>query len=137
VKELTLQIHGKDKYRRTLADVLLPDGNNVNYTLVREGWCWWYRRYAPGNTVLEGLEKEAREAKKGLWADPRRSRRGSGGRGQNGPTNENCKSNQRFQGKYDCRRCWLRDCGSDRCGTFVTRAFHYRFASDCRSPYNS
>jgi len=30
----------------------------------------WYRKYAPGDAVLEGLEKEAREAKKGLWADP-------------------------------------------------------------------
>ena len=39
-------------------------------TLVKEGWCWWYRKYAPGNTVLEGLEKDAREAKKGLWVDP-------------------------------------------------------------------
>jgi endonuclease YncB( thermonuclease family) len=69
-KEVTLQTHGLDKYGRTLADVLLPDGTNVNYTLVKDGWCWWYRKYAPGDTVLEGLEKEARDAKKGLWVDP-------------------------------------------------------------------
>ena len=47
-----------------------PDGTHVNHTLVKDGWCWWYRKYAPGDTVLEGLEKEAREAKKGLWVDP-------------------------------------------------------------------
>ena len=40
------------------------------HTLVKEGWCWWYRKYAPGDTMLEGLEKEAREARIGLWADP-------------------------------------------------------------------
>jgi len=69
-KEVTLQTYGLDKYGRTLADVLLPDGTNVNHALVKDGWCWWYRKYAPGDTVLEGLEKEAREAKKGLWIDP-------------------------------------------------------------------
>ena len=69
-KEVTLQTHGHDKYGRTLGDVLLPDGTNVNHTLVKDGWCWWYRKYAPGDTVLEGLETEAREARKGLWADP-------------------------------------------------------------------
>ena len=50
--------------------MLLLDGTNVNHTLVKEGWCWWYRKYAPGDTTLEGLEREAREAKNGLWADP-------------------------------------------------------------------
>ena len=65
-KEVTLQKFGKDKYRRTIADVLLPDGMNRNQELVKEGQCWWYRKYAPGDTVLEGLEREAREAKKGL-----------------------------------------------------------------------
>ena len=35
-----------------------------------DGWCWWYRKYAPGNTKLEHLENAAREAKKGLWVDP-------------------------------------------------------------------
>jgi endonuclease YncB( thermonuclease family) len=51
--------------------VILPDGTNVNYELVEDGWCWWYRKYAPEDTVLEGLETEARETRKGLWADPK------------------------------------------------------------------
>jgi hypothetical protein len=29
-------------------DVLLPDGTNVNHTLVKDAWCWWYRKYALG-----------------------------------------------------------------------------------------
>ena len=69
-KEVTLQTYGTDKYGRTLAEVLLPDGTNVNHALVKDGWCWWYRKYAPDNGELEKLEKEARDAKKGLWADP-------------------------------------------------------------------
>lgn len=69
-KEVTLQAHGKDKYGRTIADVFLPDGMNVNHKLVKAGWCWWYRKYAVGNAELERLEREARQAKKGLWADP-------------------------------------------------------------------
>jgi endonuclease YncB( thermonuclease family) len=68
-KDVTLQTYGKDKYGRTLADVVLPDGTNVNHTLVGGGWCWWYRKYAQGNAHLEKLESEAREAKRGLWAD--------------------------------------------------------------------
>ena len=69
-KQVTVQTHGYDKYTRTLGDVLLPDGTNVNQELVKQGWCWWYRKYAPGDLGLEKLEQEARAAKKGLWADP-------------------------------------------------------------------
>jgi endonuclease YncB( thermonuclease family) len=69
-KEVTLQTHGKDKYERTIGDVLLPDGTNVNHELVKEGWYWWYRKYAPQDAELEKLEKEARDAKNGLWAEP-------------------------------------------------------------------
>jgi endonuclease YncB( thermonuclease family) len=69
-KEVTLEPYGLDKYGRTIADVLLKDGTNVNHQLVKDGWCWWYRKYAPGNVVLEKLEKDARDAKKGAWADP-------------------------------------------------------------------
>jgi endonuclease YncB( thermonuclease family) len=69
-KQVTLQTHRKDKYGRTLADVLLSDGTNINHTLVIEGWCWWYRKYARRDTVLEGLENEAGETRRGLWTDP-------------------------------------------------------------------
>jgi micrococcal nuclease len=69
-RDVILQTHGQNKDGRTLGDEFLPDGTHVNHMLVKDGWCWWYRKYAPGNTVLEGLEKEAREARKGLWADP-------------------------------------------------------------------
>ena len=83
--EVTLQIHGKDKYGRILADVLLADGTNVNHTLVKEGWCWWYRKYAPDDVMLAALEAGAGLAQKGLWADPnpippwefRKARRGN------------------------------------------------------------
>jgi endonuclease YncB( thermonuclease family) len=66
-KEVTLQTHGLDLYGRTLADVLVTDGTNVNDTLVKDSWCWWYRKYAPWKRELDRLEKTARAAKKGLW----------------------------------------------------------------------
>ena len=53
-----------------VADIVLTDATNVNQKLVKDGWCWWYRKYAPDDTVLEGFETEAREAKRGLWRDP-------------------------------------------------------------------
>jgi endonuclease YncB( thermonuclease family) len=58
-RDVILQTHGQDKYNRTIADVLLRDGTNVNHALVKEGWCWWYRKYAPENSALEKLESEA------------------------------------------------------------------------------
>ena len=66
-KNVTAHPHGRDKYRRTVADVLLPGDTHVNHSLVKGSW--GYRKYAPGDTVLEGLETEAREARIGLWAD--------------------------------------------------------------------
>ncbi len=36
-RDVVLQTHGKDKYGRTLAEVLLPDGANINHQLVKDG----------------------------------------------------------------------------------------------------
>jgi len=38
-KDVILQTHGQDKYGRTLGDVFLLDGMNVNQELIKQGWC--------------------------------------------------------------------------------------------------
>lgn len=67
---VTIRAKEKDRYGRTVGDVVLADGRILNHELVRAGYAWWYQKYAPGDTVLQGLEAEARVAKVGLWADP-------------------------------------------------------------------
>jgi micrococcal nuclease len=69
-KTVIIQAFDQDKYGRTIGDVILDDGRNLNHELVKAGYAWWYRKYAPGNAVLEKFEKEAREAKAGLWNNP-------------------------------------------------------------------
>lgn len=59
----------KDRYGRTVAFITLPDGVRLNEELVKEGMCWWYRKYAPHNVRLKELEAVARGEKRGLWVE--------------------------------------------------------------------
>jgi micrococcal nuclease len=68
-RDVAVRVYGKDKYGRTIGAVILPDGTNVNHRLVKNGWCWWYRKYAATDIDLARAESEARKAKKGLWQD--------------------------------------------------------------------
>lgn len=68
-KTVKINITGQDRYGRTLGEVILPDGRNVNHELVRAGLAWWYRKYAPRERRIEALEMEAREARRGLWEE--------------------------------------------------------------------
>ncbi len=60
---------GRDKYERTLAEVFLPDGRSLNRELVSAGYAWWFRRHSEDRDLAE-RERLAREARRGLWADP-------------------------------------------------------------------
>lgn len=60
-----------DRYGRIVGQVTLADGRNLNQALVEAGLAWWYRNYAPGDRELEALERQARAARRGLWADAR------------------------------------------------------------------
>jgi micrococcal nuclease len=62
-------LKGKGRYCRTVADVILPDGKNLNHEIVRDGFAWFFRKYAPKGKELQSLESEAREAKRGFWTD--------------------------------------------------------------------
>ncbi len=68
-KTVTVQALDRDRYGRTVAEVLLPDGRSLNRELVRAGLAWMYRRYT-NDQSLSDLEEEARVARRGLWADP-------------------------------------------------------------------
>jgi micrococcal nuclease len=69
-KTVTVRVRDIDRYKRTVVEIILPDGRNLNQELVRAGLAWWYRQFAKRDTVLPVLEEEARAAKRGLWADP-------------------------------------------------------------------
>ncbi|MEE8301187.1 MAG: thermonuclease family protein [Candidatus Tectomicrobia bacterium] len=66
---VTVRDLGQDRYGRTVGEVILPEGRSLNHELVKAGFAWWYRRYAPEDDTLKQLEQEAREAKRGLWVD--------------------------------------------------------------------
>jgi endonuclease YncB( thermonuclease family) len=69
-RTVTVRVHSTDRYGRTVADVILPDGRLLNHEMVREGLAWWYRRYAPADRELERLESKARASRRGLWSHP-------------------------------------------------------------------
>ena len=66
-KDVRIVDRGKDRYGRTIGDVYFGD-TNVNYEMVALGIAWQYRRYSHSERLAE-LEREARDARRGLWAD--------------------------------------------------------------------
>jgi len=66
---VTVQPGDRDRYGRTVGEVLLLDGRSLNRELVRAGLAWMYRRYT-NDQSLSDLEEEAQAARRGLWAGP-------------------------------------------------------------------
>ena len=42
-KKVKVEAKGQDRYGRTVADVILPDGRNLNREIVKAGFGWWYQ----------------------------------------------------------------------------------------------
>lgn len=60
-----------DPHGRIVARVyLMPGERYLNAEIVSAGYAWWFRKYAPHEKVLERMEREARNARRGLWQTP-------------------------------------------------------------------
>ncbi len=68
LRKAIAETKGEDRYGRTLANVACA-GVDANTEQVRRGWAWVFVRYAPKNSPLYALERDARLEKRGLWAD--------------------------------------------------------------------
>ncbi len=69
-KYVTLIHNNKyDRDKRLIAEVILPDGRNVNREMVRNGFAWHFKKYSDSKEYAR-LEIEARTNKSGLWNDP-------------------------------------------------------------------
>ena len=65
---VSVRTTGRDRNGRLLGEVVLPDGRSLNQELVRAGYAWWFRKYSR-DVRLARLEDEARQDRRGLWAD--------------------------------------------------------------------
>lgn len=68
-KGVKLQGTEHDRYGRTIALVILANGTNVNYELVKNGYAWQYSQYSKNNPVLAGYQQQAQQQRLGLWQD--------------------------------------------------------------------
>ena len=66
-KDVQLQLHGGDAYRRIVARVFV-DGVDVNAAMVSSGLAWVARAFNP-DPALVPYEDRARAERRGLWAD--------------------------------------------------------------------
>jgi micrococcal nuclease len=57
-----------DKYGRLLAEIILPDGRNLNQELVKMGYAKHFKKYST-DARYAALEVNARVKKLGIWAE--------------------------------------------------------------------
>ena len=67
-KIVKVHVDTVDRYGRTVGEVFLPDGSNLNKQIVGAGYAWQYKRYSKDPAYAD-LELGARAQRLGLWQD--------------------------------------------------------------------
>ena len=66
-KDVKVLVKDIDRYGRTVAEIILPDGRSLNRELISAGLAWWYQRYSSEQSLGQ-LQSQAKSAKLGLWS---------------------------------------------------------------------
>ena len=66
-KTVHAAVQNVGRYGRAVARVEV-DGTSLGVLLARDGLAWWYQEYAPRATDLQRLQRQARNANRGLWS---------------------------------------------------------------------
>lgn len=66
-KSVTVHQHGQDRYGRTLGSLEI-DGDDVALRMLAAGLAWQFTRYSDDEHLADA-ERDARAARRGLWAD--------------------------------------------------------------------
>ena len=64
---IIIKLRNKDYFGRWVADGYTSKGEFINQTMVKEGLAWHFTKYSK-DTTLKKLEREARDAKIGIWS---------------------------------------------------------------------
>ena len=68
--EIQEQEKSPDRYGRTVATIFFPDGDSLQAALLRNGFAWVWPRYCKNCQEWQGLQEDARMARRGLWSEP-------------------------------------------------------------------
>ncbi len=66
-KDVRVAVEEIGRYGRAVARVEVQ-GGDLGAMLIRDGLAWHYREYAPNETGYRRLQRQARNAKRGLWS---------------------------------------------------------------------
>ena len=67
--DVELEVVATEADGRLVGKVTLSDGKSLGVEMLRTGMAWWDKQNSPAETALAKVEKSARDAYLGLWAD--------------------------------------------------------------------
>ena len=138
-RDVDVRVVGRDAHKRLIARVSVG-GQDLSTQLLRAGLAWHYTEYSH-DAALAAAEKDARQAKRGLWSEPNAVppwvwRRDAGAKhASRGPDAESgpffANTSSRVFHAASCRNAHCKNCTETFATAQAAEAAGYRPAGDC------